>query len=90
MCTGIHVGTYQGVIQDFRLGGGGGGETAPCELTDAALADGESFLSQKTGDRVGLVPFAEVTHDMLAIVHTYVALDPPLSRRDSSSSRSGQ
>ena len=39
-------------------------------VTDATPADGESFLSQKTGDRVGLVPFAEVTHDMLVLVHT--------------------
>ena len=43
-------------------------------VTDAASADVESFLSQKTGDHVGLVPFAEVTHDMLALVHTYMAL----------------
>ena len=41
-----------------------------------ALADGESFLSQKTGDCVGLVPSAEVTHDMLALVHTCTVHGP--------------
>ena len=45
-------------------------------VTDAPPADGESFLLQKMGNRVGLVPFAEVTHDTLALVHTCTVHSP--------------